>query len=97
MSIEILFNYLSVAGLAFMSFGVFSQWLLTRKKKTVGDISVTEVIIRGIVTAILYVKIVMVKDPYLIIGQTIFLFAVIVNSSTIIYYNFKNKPTKLNT
>ncbi len=62
-------NILAIAALAFMSFGILKQWHLIRKTGVTSGISLTEVLIRFTVTYVLLVKILLVGDIYLIVGQ----------------------------
>jgi hypothetical protein len=71
-----IFDWLSVAALAFLSYGIVSQWLQIRKFSSIREINLREVVIRWTVTAILLVKLVLVGDLYLIIGQLLLLLAV---------------------
>ena len=68
-----IFDYLSLAVLVFLSYGVFVQWWHIYKTKSVKDIVTREVVIRFFATLILFIKLVLVGDPYLIIGQAVFL------------------------
>ena len=79
-----IFDYLSVLALAFMSYGVLKQWHHIYKTGSVKDIVTQEVLIRFIVTVVLFVKIWLVGDIYLILGQTIFLVAVTIYFITLI-------------
>jgi hypothetical protein len=69
-------DWLSVAALAFMSYGIVGQWLQIRKLSSIREINLREVAIRWTVTAILMVKLALVGDPYLIVGQLLLLSAV---------------------
>ena len=84
------FDYLSVAALAFMSYGILKQWHHVYKTKSAKDIVIQEVLIRFVVTAVLYVKIFLVGDFYLIVGQSILLFAIGVYFITLAF--LKSQP-----
>ena len=84
-----IFDYLSVITLAFLSYGVLSQWWYIYKSKSVKDILTKEVVIRFLATFILWIKMLLVKDIYLIMGQTIFLIAVLTYTLTLIKIKLK--------
>lgn len=86
MSYAIVFNYLTVTALAVMSFGILEQWWRTYKTRSAEDIVSTEVIIRFMVTLILFIKLWLVGDVFLIIGQTILLSAITLYAATLLYY-----------
>ena len=86
-----IFDYLTIAALGFMSYGVLKQWYHIYKTKSAKDIITQEVIIRFIVTLVLWIKILLVRDKYLIIGQTIFLTAIIIYTFTLIKVKKTNK------
>jgi len=67
-----IFDWLSVLALVFMGFGVLKQWRHIYKTRSVKDIVTQEVFIRFIITWILSVKIILIGDIYLIVGQIIF-------------------------
>ena len=79
-----LFDYLSVAALIFMSYGVLKQWLYIYKSRSAKDIVTQEVVIRFIITAVLFIKIILIKDPYLIVGQAIFLISISIYAFTLL-------------
>ncbi|OHA89832.1 MAG: hypothetical protein A2741_02965 [Candidatus Zambryskibacteria bacterium RIFCSPHIGHO2_01_FULL_43_27] len=66
-----IFDWLSVLALIFMSIGIFKQWMHIQKTGSADDIVTQEVLTRFIITWILFVKIVLVGDIYLIIGQVV--------------------------
>lgn len=84
-----IFDYLAVAALAFMSYGVLKQWHHIFKNKSAQDIITQEVFIRWIITFVLLIKILFVGDTYLIIGQLIFTVAISIYALTLFY--IKNK------
>ncbi|MEK7589167.1 MAG: hypothetical protein AAB479_00865 [Patescibacteria group bacterium] len=73
MHVTTVFNWLSIAALGFMSWGIIGQWLKIRHRTSIEEISLREVTIRWTVTVVLLVKIILVKDPYLIAGQLLLL------------------------
>ena len=66
-----IFDWLSILALIFMSMGIFKQWMHIQKTGSADDIVTQEVLTRFIITWILFVKIVLVGDIYLIIGQVV--------------------------
>ena len=85
------FDYLSVLALAFMSYGIMRQWHHVYKTKSVKDIELQEVFIRFIITYVLLVKILLVGDIYLIIGQFILATVMLIYFATIFKLKRQNK------
>jgi len=83
------FDYASVAALAFMSYGILSQWYHVFKSGTARDIVIKEVLIRFAVTIVLLVKILLVGDLYLIIGQLILTVAITIYITTLLIVKLK--------
>ncbi|MBX4211222.1 MAG: hypothetical protein KW806_00255 [Candidatus Yanofskybacteria bacterium] len=71
-------NYLSLTALVFMSFGILRQWRHVAHSQSAKDIVFSEVAIRFGLTAILWIKIYLLHDKYLIVGQSALLFALTV-------------------
>jgi len=65
-----IFDWLSLLALFAVSIGVLMQWRKIYITRSVHDIETKEVFIRFFITLILLVKIFLLKDVYLIIGQT---------------------------
>ncbi len=86
-----IFDYLAVASLAFMSYGILTQWWQIKKSNSVKNISGQEVAIRFLVTLILLVKILLVGDAYLIVGQVLLSLAVAIYFITLIKIKFFKK------
>ncbi|MEK7536885.1 MAG: hypothetical protein AAB584_00355 [Patescibacteria group bacterium] len=91
MTILKIFDYLTIASLAFLSYGVLSQWHYIFKSKSIRDIVVQDVLIRWIATLVLLIKIVFVGDLYLIIGQSIFSLAISTYALTLLYIKSRYK------
>lgn len=91
MSIIKIFDYLSVAGLAFISYGTLLQWYHIFKNKSARDILVQDVMIRWIITLVLLIKVVFIKDIYLIIGQSIWSITISGYALTLLYIKLKHK------
>ena len=94
MSILKVFDYLTIASLAFLSYGVLAQWHYIFKNKSIRDIVVQDVLIRWIATLVLLIKIIFVGDLYLIIGQSIFSLAISIYALTLFYIKFKDRNLK---
>ncbi len=86
-----MFDYLSVGTLAFLSYGVLAQWWHIYITKSAKDIVLREVIIRLAATFILWIKMLLVQDIYLIIGQSIFLVAVTIYTVTLVKIKSKKQ------
>ena len=80
-----IFDYLSVAGLIFISYGTLLQWYHILKNKSAKDILTQDVMIRWIITLVLLVKVLFVGDIYLIIGQSIWSVAISIYALTLLY------------
>jgi len=91
MTILKLFDYLAIAALAFMSYGILQQWHHIFKNRSARDIVAQEVLIRFAVTLVLLVKIFLVGDVYLIIGQLILMAAISIYTFTLLYIKLKIK------
>lgn len=85
MSIIKTFDYLAVAALVFMSYGVLKQWYHIFKNRSARDIVGQEVLIRWVITLVLLVKIFLVGDIYLIIGQLVLMAAISVYALTLFH------------
>ena len=84
MTLVKIFDYLSVAALGFMSYGILRQWWHVYKTKSVRDIVATEVVIRCIITLVLLVKLFLVGDAYLIIGQILLAIVILIYTVTLL-------------
>jgi hypothetical protein len=89
-----IFDYLSVAALVFMSYGIFRQWYRIHTTNSVHDIELQEVLIRCVITYILLIKMFLVGDIYLIIGQCIFAVAILIYFITVLKLKLKNKKSQ---
>lgn len=94
MSILKIFDYLTITSLAFLSYGVLSQWHYIFKSKSIRDIAIQDVLIRWIATLVLLIKIIFVGDFYLIVGQSIFSLAISIYALTLLHIKFKDKNLK---
>lgn len=70
-------NWISFLAMLGMAYGVFLQAKHTQKTRSKKDILTTEVALRTGITAILFIKLLTIGDPYLIAGQALLLFVLI--------------------
>lgn len=70
-------NWISLFAMIAMAYGVFLQLQHTQKTRSRKDILTTEVTLRTGITAILFIKLLTTRDPYLIAGQALLLIVLI--------------------
>ncbi|MDA2922175.1 hypothetical protein MYX07_02795 [Patescibacteria group bacterium AH-259-L07] len=66
-------NYLVLLAYATLILGVFLQIRKTKKRETVGDIAIWEVVMRFVAMVLIMAKLIDLRDPWLIFGQTAFM------------------------
>lgn len=88
-----LLNYASLAAFVLLTIGICFQIKKTIKVKHVRGISIAETALRTAACMVLLAKFIAVKDPYLIMGQSVFNAAYLVFFVLALIYSIRTKRT----
>ncbi len=83
-------NYATIIAFIALSIGILLQIRKIFKRKSVKDISIAEVSIRLSATFLIWLKIIMTHDSYLLLGQSLVLFVYSSYLLIILSYKFKS-------